>query len=242
LPALVSGDIPNNGANTTGNAATATSATNATNATTATNLANGANGSIPYQSGSDATAFIAAGSTGQILRSAGAGAPTWSTAVYPAAAGTAGNTLRSNGTDFVSTPVNGHSFTPADPGNTASGAGVMMGLGSTITFTPARSGIVLIIISGSTNNSTNGNYGTAIQLRYNTGSAPNYNTALTGTTAGVQLDVSGIGSTTRWYPFTINAVVSSLTVGSAYWIDLSLATIVGGTASIRDLNVSVVEL
>ena len=41
-----------------GNAATATSATSAT---TATNLAGGANGSVPYQTGSGATTFLAAG-------------------------------------------------------------------------------------------------------------------------------------------------------------------------------------
>lgn len=54
----------------TGNAATATSATSATSATTATNLASGAAGSIPYQSGSGATTFLATG-TGVIVNSGG---------------------------------------------------------------------------------------------------------------------------------------------------------------------------
>jgi hypothetical protein len=80
LPALVSGDIPNNAANTSGNAATATTATSAT---TASNLSGGSIGTIPYQSGIGTTSMLAVGSTGQILRSAGAGAPTWSTATYP---------------------------------------------------------------------------------------------------------------------------------------------------------------
>jgi hypothetical protein len=56
-----------------GNAATATSAT------TATNLADGANGSVPYQTGSGATAMLSAGSNGQILTLA-AGVPTWAAA------------------------------------------------------------------------------------------------------------------------------------------------------------------
>lgn len=56
-----------------GNAATATSAT------TATNLAGGAAGSLPYQSGSGATAMLAAGSNGQILTLA-AGVPSWAAA------------------------------------------------------------------------------------------------------------------------------------------------------------------
>lgn len=56
-----------------GNAATATSAT------TATNLAGGANGSVPYQTGSGATTFLAAGTNGYVLTLA-AGVPTWAAA------------------------------------------------------------------------------------------------------------------------------------------------------------------
>jgi hypothetical protein len=46
-------------------------------ATTATNLAGGAASQIPYQTGSGATSFIANGTAGQVLTSAGASAPTW---------------------------------------------------------------------------------------------------------------------------------------------------------------------
>jgi hypothetical protein len=52
-------------------------------ATTATNLASGSAGTIPYQTASGTTAMLAAGTSGQVLTSAGAAAPTWST---PAAA------------------------------------------------------------------------------------------------------------------------------------------------------------
>ncbi len=47
-------------------------------ATTATNLAGGAASQIPYQSGSGATSFIANGTAGQVLTSAGSGTPVWS--------------------------------------------------------------------------------------------------------------------------------------------------------------------
>ncbi len=53
------------------------SAANATSATSATNLAGGAAGAVPYQSGSGATALLAAGTSGQVLQSNGAGAPSW---------------------------------------------------------------------------------------------------------------------------------------------------------------------
>jgi len=61
--------------NISGNAATATSATSAT---TATNLAGGSASTIPYQSAVGTTAFIANGTAGQVLTSAGSGAPVFS--------------------------------------------------------------------------------------------------------------------------------------------------------------------
>jgi len=50
-----------------------------TNATNATNLAGGAAGQVPYQTGAGTTSFTAAGTTGQVLTSAGTGTPTWTT-------------------------------------------------------------------------------------------------------------------------------------------------------------------
>lgn len=62
-----------------GSATTATSATSATTATTATNLAGGSAGTVPYQSASGTTAMLAAGTSGQVLKSNGASAPSWVT-------------------------------------------------------------------------------------------------------------------------------------------------------------------
>ena len=58
-------------------------ATNATNAVTATNLAGGAAASIPYQSASGTTAFLAsgAGDANKVLQSNGTSAPSWVTPV-----------------------------------------------------------------------------------------------------------------------------------------------------------------
>lgn len=50
---------------------------NATTATTATNIAGGAASQIPYQTGSGATSFISNGTSGQVLTSTGASAPSW---------------------------------------------------------------------------------------------------------------------------------------------------------------------
>jgi len=56
-----------------GNAATATTATKSTN------LAGGATGSLPYQSATDTTAFLTAGTNGQVLTLTG-GIPSWTNA------------------------------------------------------------------------------------------------------------------------------------------------------------------
>jgi hypothetical protein len=50
----------------------------ATTATTATNLAGGIASQIPYQTAAGATSFIANGTAGQVLTSAGTSVPTWS--------------------------------------------------------------------------------------------------------------------------------------------------------------------
>ena len=86
-----------------GNAATATTAITATTATTTTNLAGGAAGSLPYQSGSGATTFLAAGTNGQYL-TLSSGLPTWvslPTNVSSFSAGTTGFTPSSPSTGAI---------------------------------------------------------------------------------------------------------------------------------------------
>ncbi len=61
------------------------------------------NGGIFYSGASVATLLAPTATAGQILRSGASAAPTWSTATYPATAGTSGNFLASDGTNFVST-------------------------------------------------------------------------------------------------------------------------------------------
>jgi hypothetical protein len=64
---------------------------------TATNLAGGGAGSIPYQSGAGATAFLAFGTSGQVLTSNGTSAPSWST---PASYATVTDDTTTNATRY----------------------------------------------------------------------------------------------------------------------------------------------
>lgn len=47
------------------------------------NLAGGSAGTLPYQSGVNTTSMLAVGTTGQVLTSAGASAPTWAAPADP---------------------------------------------------------------------------------------------------------------------------------------------------------------
>jgi len=68
-------------------------------ATTATNLAGGAQGSIPYQNASGTTLFLAAGTSGQVLRTNGTGAaPTWQNLATSATTDTTSATNITSGT------------------------------------------------------------------------------------------------------------------------------------------------
>ena len=194
-------------------------------------------------SGTDPVSVTGTGSAGQVLQSGGSGAdPGYSNSAYPSDAGQAGNILRSDGTNFISTPINFRQQTPADPTGTNNTTGLMMGLGHY--FTPARSGSVMIIISGTIRNSsgTTGN-GAKVQIRYGTDSAPVNGTAITGTAAGSLIEASNISNgSNRRYPFTVNSIITSLPVGTQHWFDLSLGAISGGTAYLYDLSVSIIEL
>lgn len=132
--------------------------------------------------------------------------------------------------------------TPSDPTGTTNGTGVMMGLAGAIT--PVRSGKVMLIVSANISNNTAGD-GAQTQMRYGTSTAPNNGDALTGTAIGnlakianafIALLAPGSGN------ITCNFVISGLTLNTAYWLDLSLARITGGTASLSAITITAIEL
>lgn len=128
--------------------------------------------------------------------------------------------------------------TPANPTGTSSTTGVMMGLAGT--FTPVFTGRALIIICGDVNNGTNAD-GAKFQIRFGTGSAPANAAALTGTTAGALVNYTAAAAGQKC-PFSLNAIITGLTLATAVWIDIGLAAVTAGTATINDVSISVVEI
>jgi hypothetical protein len=128
---------------------------------------------------------------------------------------------------------------PSNPTGTTDTTGKMMGLA--VAFTPLSSFNALIVISGTIFNAGGIGDGAKARIYHGTGTAPTNGAALTGTadTPSVQF----ISSTTaEKVPFTLNFIGTGFTPGTAYWFDVALAAITGGTATITDLNVSVHEL
>jgi hypothetical protein len=115
------------------------------------------------------------------------------------------------------------SFTPANPATTASLTLVMMGLGSTVTYTPKASGVVLVMATAVVFTAT-----AAVSMtcggRYGTGAAPANGAAVTGTRFGAAADSTLEGtSVTAGEAFALAAVLA-LVPGTAYWFDFALDT------------------
>lgn len=129
--------------------------------------------------------------------------------------------------------------TPSNPSTTTSTTGVMMGLNQLIT--PLITGKIAITISGDIDNDTAGD-GSKVQIRYGTGTAPTNGAALTGTVTGGLVNYLNPAGDIIRVPFSLNSIITGLTVDTQYWIDVSLASVTGGTSRIRNLSVSIIEI
>lgn len=132
---------------------------------------------------------------------------------------------------------------PVAPASTS--AYFMQGLAGSIT--PNRSGNILLTISGTITSSTvTAGDGIEHQLSYGTGAAPANAAALAGTQVGSPQSYKNPAIVTAAdvaVPFSVQAVITGLTLGTAYWLDLaakSLGTVSSGALS--NVSVSAVEL
>lgn len=140
---------------------------------------------------------------------------------------------------YVTKTLTTYQATPADPTGTTDTTGKMMGLAGSIT--PHGSGTIFIQISGSMTQNTNADGG-KVQIRYGTSTAPANADALTGTAVGNIVSLSFTTAASARHGWTCNAIVTGLSAGTAYWIDVGLAAITGGTASVKDISISAYEL
>lgn len=169
---------------------------------------------------------------GIIIKGAGTGtvtltngnSSTSSTATF--APGVTGNVMTTGQSASMSTPT--------DPTGTTSTTPVMMGLAKAIT--PNTSTRILVTISGQIANNTAAD-GATYQIRFGTGTAPINGAALTGTQIGANPTETGAAIGGTQTAFSITALATGLTLGTAIWIDLAIAAVTGGTASVNSLTI-----
>jgi hypothetical protein len=174
--------------------------TSASTATTTTNLAGGSNGTIPYQSASGTTQMLAVGTSGQLLQTNGAGAPTWVTpasGVSLSAANTWTGTQSFAGTSSVLGAV---LYDVAETSTVSATAAT-----GTINYDVTTQAVLYYTSNASANWTVNfrGSSGTSLNTLMSTGQSVTVAFLVTqGSTAyynsAVQVDGTGTGVTTRW--------------------------------------------
>jgi len=116
--------------------------------------------------------------------------------------------------------------------------GVMMGLAGTIT--PVKTGNVVLTINGTWAQAVVGIVCTAA-LRTGTGTAPANGVAATGTQQGLSINMKETVAANQ-FPFSLTALVTGLTVGTAVWLDVSLFTsTVSDACTMTNLTITAVE-
>lgn len=132
--------------------------------------------------------------------------------------------------------------TPANPVGTASATPVQMGLA--VAFTPSLSPTTNCAIKISCQlriSSDTINDGGAVQLSFGTGTAPTNGAAAAGTTSGT-IASSNSFAANELQTITLISYIGGLTNGTAYWVDLQLRALTGGTASIQTINMLIEEV
>jgi hypothetical protein len=160
----------------------------------------------------------------------------------PAANGSAGNQLKTDGSGNTSWAAKAATQTnvSAPAASNSTTLFTMQGLAGSIT--PAVSGSIEVTISGTiTTSAVTLDNGLIWQISHGTGGAPGSNAALTGTQDGVQQEYTNptiVTAADLHQPFSVTVVLTGLTVGTAYWLDLAAKSVT--TASVMPLtNVSV---
>jgi len=127
--------------------------------------------------------------------------------------------------------------TAAPPGTATTSAQVMAGLSGSIT--PELTGNISIEAHGDAFSGVIGDGG-ILQLRYGTGATPVSLATAAGTAVGQPLSFKA-STVAQRAPFTLNAIVTGLTVGTTYWLDIGQEAVTGSTASIENVTVNAAE-
>ena len=115
----------------------------------------------------------------------------------------------------------------------------MMGFGGPCNFTPAYSGRLKVEFFGDVTNNTGGNI-TNLNIRYGTGIPPSFNAVATGTVAIGNSPAVGHPTANSLSMFALSAVITGLTPGTQYWLDMVGSTN-ANTSTISNVSCNAME-
>lgn len=140
------------------------------------------------------------------------------------------------------TGINWNAFKPSAPAGTTSATLVMMGVGSTAKYTPSKSGNLLVYYYATmTNNGTSPNNTCVMQANYGTGTPPVNGAAPAGQSAGTMFAGPGVAIPAAGWIGSLLMVLTAQTLGTQLWFDLSADALAGGTTSLANIDIIVVE-
>jgi|WetSurMetagenome_2_1015567.scaffolds.fasta_scaffold02609_10 hypothetical protein len=136
------------------------------------------------------------------------------------------------------------SFSPSAPTNISSGT-KMFGLGSTLTFTPAKNGKVLFFMNFNPSGTGTASGMSSYRPAYGTGAAPINGAAATGTVFDIAVSGSNYSASvsTPSVTHTFCWIISGLTPGTPYWFDVQGTKPSGATGvGMSSIKCSLMEL
>jgi hypothetical protein len=159
--------------------------------------------------------------------------------------GTTGQYLKKNSSTNYDCSWDQHSYVQGTQvsvtAGTTSTAGVMAGLPGSIT--PSTTGRVMFIVSGYLTSSSAGAFACIVSMRYGTGSAPSHGAAATGTAIPNCPNAFGHSSSANFsVPFSLAVIITGLTVGTTYWLDVVYgSSAAGSTARLNTVSLCAIE-
>lgn len=202
---------------------------------------NGAAGTTLYikESGSGNTGWSADG-TAPLASPTFTGTPSLPTGTTGVTQTANDNSTKLATTAYVDRTPGSGTITSAAPTGTTSATAVMMGVNSGASIiTPTKTGRVVFTANCQMANNTV-NDGVTVDLRTSTGTGPANAAAVTGTLRGLAQTKTSLVAADRG-AFGVSVVVTGLTIGQAYWADLSVLAVTGGTASVTGVTISALE-
>lgn len=153
-------------------------------------------------------------------------------------AGNALGTMKAGSYSLALTHAN-----PADQTGNGTATLKMNGLGAAAapcTITPTSTGRVVFNITGNQAQNTSGD-GVTFKLVYGSGAAPANAAAASGTAISAVQSWTALTGQLQ-VGFAIESIATSLTLATAYWYDLQIADVTGGTASVKNIDCTAHEL